>query len=35
MGNYGEYMLHWLSSLGIPGDADAKSRGLHENQKGN
>ena len=33
--NYGEYMLHWLSSLGTPGDAGAKSRGFHENQKGN
>lgn len=33
--NYSEYMLRWLSSFGTPGDADAKSRGFHENQKGN
>lgn len=33
--NYSEYMLRWLSSLGTPGDAGAKSRGFHENQKGN
>lgn len=26
--NYSEYMLRWLSSLGTPGDADAKSRGV-------
>lgn len=35
MGNDGEYMLRWLSSSGTPGDADAKSRGFYENQKGN
>lgn len=33
--NYSEYMLRWLSSLGTSGDADVKSRGFHENQKGN
>lgn len=33
--NYSEYMLRWLSSLGTPGDADAKSRRAYEDQKGN